>query len=77
MDMPTNGRATLEAPDEPTHVITPSSYYISKNDGRMVIEKSSFKDFISATSFVEKNVILITFKERHDRSVSIIIQRIM
>ena len=75
--MPTNGTMTLEAPDEPTHVITPSSYYISKNDGRMVIEKSSFRDFISATSFVEKNVVLITFKERHDGSVSISIQRIV
>ena len=75
--MPTNGRVTLEAPDEPTHVITPSSYYISKNDGRMVIEKSSFRDFISAASFVEKNVVLITFKERNDHSVSIIIQRVL
>ena len=75
--MPTNSMVTLEAPDEPTHVITPSSYYICKNDDSMVIEKSSFRDFISAASFVEKNVVLITFKERHDRSVSIIIQRIL
>ena len=75
--MPTNGRVTLEAPGEHTHVITPSSYYISKTNGRMVIQKSSFRDFISAASVVEKNVFLITFKERNDHSVSIIIQRIM
>ncbi|EMS64151.1 hypothetical protein TRIUR3_32704 [Triticum urartu] len=82
VDVPTNARVTLETPDEPTHVITPSSYYtpssyhICKKDGWMVIEKSSFRYFISAASFVEENVVLVTFKEHNDHFVSIIIQLI-
>ena len=75
--MPTNATVTLEVPDEAAHVITPSSYSICKSDGRMVIDKNSFMDFLSAAAFVEGNVVLITFKERSDHSVSIIFQRII
>ena len=42
-----------------------------------MFEKTSFNEFISAASLGEDNVVLITFKERNDRSVSVVFQRLM
>ena len=75
--MPANATVTLEVPDEAAHVITPSSYSICKSDGRMLIDSDSFKDFLSAAAFLQGDVVLVTFKERNDHSVSIIFQRII
>ncbi|KAF7088898.1 hypothetical protein CFC21_091968 [Triticum aestivum] len=75
VDMPVTARISLEAYMGDTHVIMPSSFKLCKQDGRMVIEKISFSEFISATSYEKDNVVLITFNEStYDRSVSIVFQ---
>ncbi|KAM3315355.1 hypothetical protein ACQJBY_033840 [Aegilops geniculata] len=78
VDMPVSARISLEAYMGDTHVIMPSSFKLCKQDGRMVIEKSSFSEFISATSYEKDNVVLITFNEStYDRSDSIVVQRLL
>ena len=75
--MPISAKVSLEAFLGDTHVIMPSSFTICKQDGRMVIERTSFSDFISATSFAIDSVVLITLNESsYDRSVSIVFQRL-
>lgn len=77
VDVLVSAFVTLESLNDGVHVITPSSYAISKQDGRMVLEKTSFNEFISVASFGEHNVVLITFKEHKDRSVSIVFQQLL
>ncbi|VAH52374.1 unnamed protein product [Triticum turgidum subsp. durum] len=78
VDMPISARISLEAYQGDTHVIMPSSFKLCKQDGRLVIEKTSFSEFLSATSYANDNVVLITFNEStYDRSVSIIFQRLL
>ena len=76
--MPVTARISLEAYMGDTHVIMPSSFNLCKQDGRIVIEKTSFSEFLSTTSYANDNVVLITFNEStYDRSVSIIFQRLL
>ncbi|KAF7018652.1 hypothetical protein CFC21_031919 [Triticum aestivum] len=78
VDMPISARISLEAYLGDTHVIMPSSFKLCKQDVRMVIEKTSFSEFISATSYAKDNVVLITLNEStYDRSVSIVFQRLL
>ncbi|XBI19567.1 hypothetical protein VPH35_061052 [Triticum aestivum] len=78
VDMPIAARISLEAYLGDTHVIMPSSFKVCKQDGRMVIEKTRFSEFISATSYEKDNVVLITFNEStYDRLVSIVFQRLL
>ncbi|XBJ19707.1 hypothetical protein VPH35_010647 [Triticum aestivum] len=78
VDMPVTARISLEANMGDTHVIMPSSFKLCKQDGRMVIEKTGFSEFITATSYEKDNVVLITFNEStYDRSVSIVFQRLL
>lgn len=77
VDVPVAAFVTLESLNDGVHVITPSSYAISKQDGRMVLEKTSFNEFISVASLGEHDVVLITFKEHKDRSVSIVFQQLL
>ncbi|XBI98764.1 hypothetical protein VPH35_018967 [Triticum aestivum] len=75
VDMPISARISLEAYLGDTHVIMPSSFKLCKQHGRMVIEKTSFSEFISATSYANDNVVLITFNEStYDCSISIVFQ---
>ncbi|KAM3370513.1 hypothetical protein ACQJBY_018064 [Aegilops geniculata] len=46
VDMPISARISLEAYLGDTHVIMPSSFKLCKQDGTMVIEKTSFSEFI-------------------------------
>ncbi|XBJ10637.1 hypothetical protein VPH35_015459 [Triticum aestivum] len=55
VDMPISAKASLEAFLGDMHVIMPSSLNLCKQDGRMVIEKTSFSEFILATSFAKDN----------------------
>ena len=75
--MPAKATVTLEVPDEAAHVITASSYSICKSDGRMLVDSNSFKELLSAAAFLQGDVVLVTFKECSDHSVSIIFQRII
>lgn len=78
VDIPTSAGISLEAYLGDTHVIMPSSFKLCKQDGRMVIEKTSFSEFISVTEYEKDNVVLITFDEStYDRSVSIVFQRLL
>ncbi|XBI18761.1 hypothetical protein VPH35_060454 [Triticum aestivum] len=78
VDMPISAKVSLEAFLGDTHVIMPSSFNLCKQHGRMVIEKTSFSELISATSFAKDNVVLITFnKSSYDRSVLIVFQRLV
>ncbi|XP_037481195.1 uncharacterized protein LOC119358905 [Triticum dicoccoides] len=78
VDMPISARISLEAYLGDTHVIMPSSFKLCKQHGRMVIEKTNFSEFISATSYANDNVVLITFNEStYDCSISIVFQRLL
>ena len=58
-----SAKVSREAFLDDTHVTMPSYFKLCKQDGRMVIERTSFSDFISATSFAKDNVVLITFND--------------
>ena len=76
--MPVSAKVSLEPFLGDTHVIMPSSFKLCKQDGRLVIEKTSFSEFISATSYANDNVVLITFNEStYDCSISIVFQRLL
>lgn len=75
--MRASANVTLEAVKDGLHVITPSSFSLCKQDGRMVIDKSSFNDFITAASLAKDNVVLNSFKEGYDHAVSIVFQQLM
>lgn len=74
VEIPSSTLVTLECMNDNLHVIIPSSFSMCKKDGRMVIDKITFEDFITASCLQAGNVVLITFKEHKDRSVSIVFQ---
>ncbi|XP_045087966.1 uncharacterized protein [Aegilops tauschii subsp. strangulata] len=76
IDVPMSANVCLEAFKGELHVITPSSYSLGKKDGRMVIARMTFNQFLAAASYAKDNVFLITFKECRDRSVSTVFQQL-
>ena len=64
VDIPVTARISLEAYMGDTHVIMPSSFKLCKQDGRMVIEKTSFSELIAATS-LQKTMLCLSLSTSH------------